>query len=291
MDVLPEPDPAYRHVSLATLIRFYQQPARFFLKERFGLRLTEYGDDLPIREPFGLEKYRERDVRSCIFQQLKKAQPAASAEAVLRAQGLLPHGKPGELVFRKEVALTEAFFHSIQPLPALQREVFGVTLGEFQLSGTVNDLDKLAGRRVYAFDKLSYWDWLDIWLHHLALNTLPASVCSHQTLIDTPEKRFQLAPVADAEAQLQHLLDGYWQGLQEPLAFFPKSGLNLMEQKEPDVAKVMSTWDGSGRFAGECEKPEYRLLYRGVNPLEAQEDEFVALASGVFGQMLSARTG
>ncbi|MBO0613248.1 exodeoxyribonuclease V subunit gamma [Thiothrix fructosivorans] len=290
-DVLPEPDPSYRHVSLASLIRFYQQPARFFLKERFGLRLTEYGDELPIREPFGLEKYSERDVRSCIFRQLQQEQPAASAEALLRAQGLLPHGKPGELVFRKEAGITEDFFHSIQPLPLLQRETVSLTLGEFQLSGTLGDLDKTTGRTVYEFDKLSYWNWLDIWLHHLALNTLPESICPHQTLIYTPEKSYQLQAVANAQEQLHQLLEWYWQGLHEPLAFFPKSGFNLMEQKVPDVAKIMSTWDGSGSFAGECEKPEYRLLYRGVNPLEAQEDAFVAIASGVFGQMVSARTG
>jgi exodeoxyribonuclease V gamma subunit len=64
-----------------------------------------------------------------------------------------------------------------------------------------------------------------------------------------------------------------------------------MGQKEPDVAKVMSTWDGSGNFAGECEKPEYRLLYRSINPLEEQEDAFMSIAQGVFGQMFSVRTG
>jgi exodeoxyribonuclease V gamma subunit len=155
----------------------------------------------------------------------------------------------------------------------------------------LGDLDKTTGRTVYEFDKLSYWNWLDIWLHHLALNTLPESICPHQTLIYTPEKSYQLQAVANAQEQLHQLLEWYWQGLHEPLAFFPKSGFNLMEQKVPDVAKIMSTWDGSGSFAGECEKPEYRLLYRGVNPLEAQEDAFVAIASGVFGQMVSARTG
>lgn len=288
---LPPPDPAYRQVSLANLTRFYQHPARVFLKERFGLRLAEYGDELPIREPFGLEKYRDRDVRACIFRQLQQGLPAGSAEPLLRAQGLLPHGKPGEWVFRKEVGVMEPFFQSLPPATRLQREAFSLTLGEFHLSGSVANVDKSLGRTVYAFGKLSYWDWLDIWLQHLALNTLPDSVCPPTTRIDTPDASYELQAVADARAQLQQLLEWYWQGLQEPLAFFPKSGLNLMEQKVPEVAKIMSTWDGSGNFAGECEKPEYRLLYRGINPLETQEEAFVAIAQGVFGQMLSVRTG
>ncbi len=123
----------------------------------------------------------------------------------------------------------------------------------------------------------------------MALNTLPESVCPHQTLVYSPQDSYQLEPVADALEQLQQLLEWYWQGLQEPLPFFPKSGFNLMEQKEPDVAKIISTWEGSGNFAGEGEKPEYRLLYRGVNPLEVQEDAFVQIAQGVFGKMFSVR--
>lgn len=286
---LPEPDPAYRALNLADLIRFYQNPARVFLKERFGLRLSEYAEELPVREPFGLEKYRDREVRDCIFQQLQQALPVSAAEPLLRAQGLLPHGKPGELVFRKEVDVTEEFFKRIQPLAVWQRAQFSLSAGDFYLSGTLNQLDVTGGRTLYELGKLSYWNWLDAWLHHLALNTLPESICPHVTLIHTPEDSYQLEPVSNAREQLQQLLAWYWQGLQAPLPFFPKSGLNLMEQKEPEVAKVMSTWEGSGSFSGECAKPEYRLLYRDSNPLETHEAEFLAIAHGVFGQMLSVR--
>ncbi|OQX13766.1 MAG: exodeoxyribonuclease V subunit gamma [Thiothrix lacustris] len=286
---LPAPDPAYRALNLADLIRFYQNPARVFLKERFGLRLNEYAEELPVREPFALEQYRERDVRECIFQQLQQALPVSTAEPLLRAQGLLPHGKPGELVFRKEADVTEAFFKRIQPLALWQRELFDLTEGDFYLSGILNKLDVTTGRTLYELGKLSYWDWLDAWLHHLALNTLPESVCPHITLIHTPEASYRLEAVSDAREQLQQLLAWYWQGLHAPLPFFPKSGFNLMEQKEPEVAKIMSTWEGSGNFAGECEKPEYRLLYRDSNPLETHEAAFMAIAQGVFGQMFSVK--
>ncbi|WP_051543528.1 exodeoxyribonuclease V subunit gamma [Thiothrix lacustris] len=288
---LPPPDPASRYVSLANLIRFYQHPARVFLKERFGLRLAEYTDELPIREPFGLEQYRDREVRACIFQQLKQALPAATAEPLLRAQGLLPHGKPGELAFKKEVAVTEAFFQSLQPLPVLERESLSLTLGEFHLSGTVASLDKAVGRKVCEFGKLSYWNWLDIWLHHLALNTLRESDCPHRTLIDTPEHSFQLEPVADAREQLQQLLDWYWQGLQEPLAFFPKSVFEACDNKTGEMKwdAAHKTWNGDTFSGRECDKPEYSLLYRGINPLEEQEDACMDITQGVFGNMFRAK--
>lgn len=286
---LPEPDPAHRSLTLADLIRFYQNPARVFLKERFGLRLGEYAAELPIREPFGLEQYRDRDVRECIFQQLQQALPANAAEPLLRAQGLLPHGKPGELVFRKEADVAEAFFNRIQPLAAWQCAPFSLMAGDFYLSGTINKLDVTAGRTLYELGKLSYWNWLDVWLHHLALNTLPESVCPHITLIHTPEGSYQLEPVSDAREQLQQLLAWYWQGLQAPLPFFPKSAFGMMDATVPKLDTALEKWHSKGRYSGECEKPEYRLLYRDSNPLEAHEAAFMAIARGVFGEMMRAR--
>lgn len=289
-ETLPEPDPAYRQVSLAELIRFYQHPGRAFLKGRFGLRLAEAGEELPVREPFTLEQYSDRDVRACIFRQLQRGLPAASALPLLRAQGLLPHGKPGELAFQQEVGVTEAFFQAIQPVPELRREYFSLALDGFHLSGVIGGLDAGSGRRIDELGNLSYWNWLDIWLHHLALNALETPVCPRYTRVHSPDRHYQLQPVADARGQLQQLLDWYWRGLREPLPFFPKSGFNLMEQGEPDISRVMSTWEGSGNFSGESEKPEYRLLYRGVNPLEGQADAFLEIAGYVFGGLFAARS-
>jgi exodeoxyribonuclease V gamma subunit len=283
---LPEPDLHYRQLSLADLIRFYQHPARAFLRARFGLHLGERDYELPIREPFTLEGYSDTDVRDCIFQQLAKALPAGNALPLLRAQGLLPHGKPGDLLFAREAGVTQTFFDSIQPLPEVRREAFSLVLGDFRLTGVVGQLGS-EGRKVYTLGKLSYWQWLDIWLHHLVLNTLDVADCPHQTLVFSPEKNQRLEPVADAAGQLEQLLAWYWQGLQEPLPFFPKTGFKLMDNSEPEISKAMSTWEGSGGFMGESQKPEYRLLYREGNPLETQAEDFMSIAQGIFGQMFS----
>ena len=287
-ELLPEPDAAYRQVTLSGLISFFQQPARFFLRERFGLSLGEYNQALPIREPFVLEGFSTEDIRNAIFQELEKGREVGDALPLLRAQGLLPHGKPGDLLFYREVDVTRTFFDGIQPLPTLRREPFTLSLGDFYLSGVVNQLDE-EGRKVYSLGNLSYWSWLDIWLHHLALNALEGRAYGCQTFIYSPEKNHILKPVEDAGGQLAQLLAWYWQGLREPLPFFPKTGFNMMEQKEPEISKVMSTWEGSGSFAGESEKPEYRLLYRDENPLETQAADFLQIAQDVYGQMFNAR--
>lgn len=287
--LLPAPDASYRNVSLSELIRFFQHPARFFLRARFGLRLGERDHDILVREPFALEGFTDTDIREVIFQQLQQGADAGNALPLLRAQGLLPHGKPGDLLFAREVTVVERFFNSLELPTEWERQAFSVTLGDFQLSGVVGQLTP-HGRKIHALGKLSYWQWLDIWLQHLALNLLEAKPCQPQTEVYSPEQHYLLLPQADAAEQLEQLLIWYWQGLQEPLPFFPKTGFNLMEQAEPDVLKVMSTWTGSGNFAGEGEKPEYRLLYRDENPLETQAETFLHIASGVFGRLFSART-
>ena len=150
---------------------------------------------------------------------------------------------------------------------------------------------------MYDLGTLSYWQWLDIWLQHLALNCITNLPCPAQTIVYALVKKercltptcYELQPVADAAEQLAQLLTWYWRGLHEPLPFFPKSGLALAESKEHKISLARDKWESSGHYEGECEKPEYRLLYRGIDPLEVYTDEFTHLAVGIYQPMLNAR--
>lgn len=285
---VPELQAEDQRVTLSELIRFFQHPGRAFLLRRFGLRPGERVEELPAREPFTLENYSGDEIRARVFQQLRQGLPVGQVVPVLRAEGMLPHGEPGQLLFAKEATVAENFFASLDDFPEMHSQSFETTLGEFQLYGVIDNLTA-SGRHVYALGNLSYWSWLDIWLKHLALSLPADGGLPRVTQVFSPDSRYCLEPVEDAHSQLKQLLAWYWQGLQEPLPFFPKSGLKLMEMKEPDVSRVMSTWEGSGGFSGEGEKPEYRLLYRGDNPLKTHEEDFTRIAAGVFGHMLAAR--
>lgn len=282
---LPPPDPHYRQLALSDLIRFYQHPARYFLQERFGLRLGERDESLPVREPFELEKFSDATLREVIFQCVSRGQAAETALPLLRAQGLLPHGTPGALLFGREVSVTQDFFERVQPLPVLQQQSFYLELGEFSLSGVLGQLDS-SGRREYVLGKLSYWQWLEIWLQHLVLNALPESTYGRHTQVLGVEKDVQLLPVEDAAAQLEQLLAWYWRGLQQPLAFFPKTAFEMAKLDAPTPAQATTKWESSYGYAGEGDKPEYRLLYRHENPLETHWDEFLEITQGLFKAML-----
>ena len=306
-EVLPEPDASLRHVNLERLTRFFQQPARTFLQQRLGLRLYEQAHEIAGREPFAIELYQDGEVRSAIFQQFSRQQPATQALPVLRAKGLLPHGELGDLIFAEQVKVTQAFYqqqsssvaHTLKPLS------FSLVFGEFQLTGLIKQLT-VEGRKICELGRLSYWQWLGIWLQHLVLNAVENAPCPRVTKVYGLERKdeknnkhlqpvmYQLRPIADAHAQLQQLLEWYWQGLCAPLPFFPKSAFEAVQRTKegsitfnPETAN--NTWSGETYRSRECDKPEYRLLYRGENPLQTQAQTVERIAQAIFGRCLAAQ--
>ena len=116
---------------------------------------------------------------------------------------------------------------------------------------------------------------------------------------------------ADAAALLRQLLDIYWQGLSQPLRFFPSSALAFAEadikrqQKQARAAQSAATkkpakpaattspldkaraeWEGSDfpKRDGEREDVSFDLCFRNVDPLDG---EFAQLALTVFTPILA----
>ncbi len=290
VECLPEPDLALREVSLTELIRFYRHPARHFLQQQLDLKLRDEDDELATREPFTLEPFADSEIGRQTWKHLEQGGAAEALELLLRAQGLLPHGKPGELIFEQHFNQAQALFTQYPPLPDSEHFPFHLTLGEFTLYGMLESVT-MDGLRECHFGYMGAWQWVSIWLRHLVLNacdTLPKN-WQRVTRIYTVETGFELMPVPDAHAQLSRLLQGYWQGLQAPLPFLPKSAWAIMEKASADINKGIAAWDGTDMKAGEASKPEYQLLYRGWNPFAEQQEAILYWAQQVFGSLHAAR--
>ena len=80
------------------------------------------------------------------------------------------------------------------------------------------------------------------------------------------------------------------------MLFFPKSAFEAVKYDKKtqalvfDAKQAQSTWDGETYQRREADKPEYRLLYRGVNPLEQEADTVREIALAIFGGLLNAKT-
>ncbi|MGB0848096.1 MAG: exodeoxyribonuclease V subunit gamma [Thiolinea sp.] len=289
--VLDEPDEALRHITLADLVRFYRQPARQFLRQRFDLILYEEDEALAGREPFALEPFSDTLISQQILSHYQADKPAEQTEATLRARGLLPHGTPGELLFKQQY---DGVVELASQLPEVDDwrsfEVF-LQSEQVEMRGELTNVSA-QGRHILLFGYVGAWQWLEIWLQHLALNAavrLPDD-WSRLTCVYTAEKCYVLQPVENADQQLQALLDGYWQGLQQPLPFFPKSAWKMMEAKEPQIETALREWLANDMYhRGEALKPEYQLLYRGQSPIPEHADEFMGWAELIFGSLFRCR--
>lgn len=291
---LPEPDEQLRQVSLNELIQFYRNPARVFLQRQFDLRLTEVADELAEREPFALEAFTDSLISEQALRHLQQGREAWQVQPVLRAQGLLPHGKPGELLFEHQMEQVQKLLEKL-PKPAEQRTLdLNLDLGAFSLQGQVASVSA-AGIQLYHFGHLGVWQWVSVWIQHLAL-----SLCERPpnwaatTQLFTVDKVWQLTEIPDAAAELELLLGGYWLGLKEPLPFFPKSAWQMAEKGGgTDVQKALKAgqdeWLGNNYHTGEGVKPEYRLLYRGRHPIEEQPEDCLEWAQRVFGRLIALR--
>lgn len=283
---LPAPDSAETaEIELDALIRFLRNPAAAFLEERLGVRLPGEEDALEDSEPFiaaGLEKY---DLRRAILEQALAGADSAAVQTLLRARGGLPHGVVGDLVFAEHAQATDDFIRRLRPRLGEPGEALEVDLRlpAGRLRGWLPT--PVDNRLVsFRFGKLSARDRLCVWVHHLAYCAVRGAGAGGSIHV-AADKTLSLVPVADARGRLADLLDLRWQGLCEPVAFFPETSLAWAEKGEMS-GKVAQAWAGDRNLGAESLDPANAIAWRGRDPLALPE--FGALGARVWAPFLSA---
>jgi len=289
---LSEPPAEWRTVDLDDLVRFFANPAKFLLTRRMGIRLDEGEEVLPDAEPFtltGLERYLlgERLVTKGLA-----GQDLRGYLAVARAAGRLPHGMAGDCIYEelrigveRFVARTRLFLES----PQLESLPLDLALGDFRVTGRISGRygNRLVQQR-YARAKPQ--DHLRAWIAHLALGLADSPRSSMLVGLrgegEATWVAWEYGPVENGAEALAGLLEHYWEGLQRPLPFFPRSSWAYarlaLEKGSPEgeaLRKVSEAWAGDDYRRGELEDPYYHLCFRDIDPLD---DEFQRLAVDVF---------
>ncbi|MCP4081913.1 MAG: hypothetical protein GY743_16880, partial [Planctomycetaceae bacterium] len=139
----------------------------------------------------------------------------------------------------------------------------------------------------------SIWkgELLALWIQHLALNVAAPDGVKRQTRWFSPKETVQFPPVKNARQLLGQLMEIYWQGLSEPLRFFPKSSREyqkyLREGKPDDYAlgKAWHCWTGNDYQPGEYQNSHYQLAFPDPDQLNEQ---FVDLSDRVYSPLLDA---
>ena len=286
---LPAPPDGWREVPLARLVRFFANPARFFLEQRLGIRPEEPAAPLVEREPFTLENLDAYGIREELLELLLRGDDPETLFRAVRSRGILPPGRHGRELWEGAVAGVSSFAErvgaaggGVPELPPLDLEL---RIGAFRLTGRLRGLRperKIAWRPA----RLKAKDLLRCWLEHLALLAGRRPGDPLESLLVMEDGTAAFGGVAGGEALLGELLDLYWRGLSEPLRFFPEAALAYAGGLAWDLAKARKGWWDPYRERGEKGDPSFRLCFGADDPFTAGFEE---LARAVMGPLVRNR--
>lgn len=278
------------------LARFFRNPVRYLLRERLGIHLEENEGLIEPREPFALDFDSQREIRSRLLAAELTGRPPEHVLAALRASGLVQIGEVGRRILEMEhetVANIAARLKAYRAGAPREPVALGLEIGDMRVVGSVSDLWP-RGRIIVRLNPIRAADLVEAWVHHLCLNVLrPQEVEPVTYLIGAggtkEEAELRFAPVADAEEHLRRLLALYWQGLQGPLHFFPRSARAYVDAGKDPLGAARKEWEtqrgqGGSQRLGEGEEAYYKLAFRDLDPLDEQ---FETLAEAIFGSLLS----
>lgn len=304
---LPAPEEAIQVIRVEDLLRFFRQPAGYFLKERLGIRLPDEEAAVSGREPLALDKLEEFSLGSWLLDRLRAGADAAAELPLMKAMGVLPLGTPGQFWFEGLVekasplseALRQTELGEKRPPVPVDLGVAGV-----RLTGSLGELWS-SGRWRVSFGRMTGKRLLELWIGQLVLDCAagaeapPRSVLICRDDKDSPVRVNLPSQGSGAPDLLAGLVGLYREGLRRPLRFFPNTSFRYAERiaagkPEPAARSAMaSAWRsiyGSG--PGEGDHPAVRLAFREVDPLAesvpGDDLDFRTLALRVFGPLLAA---
>ncbi len=278
---LPDPPEEWKTVDINQLCRFFANPAKFLLTQRLGIYLEEEEGLFDETEPFdvkGLDKYQLE--QELVEKGAEKRSLEDSFQAV-RASGQLPHGVPGECFYKETCRGVESFLgrlSSYREGTLLEPLEVDLRLEKFRLVGRIESIYP-NGLLHFRYANLKPRDRLRIWIHHLILNKIKNQTYPCNGILACKDFDCKYPPVKESEALLKDLLEVYWQGLIEPIHFFPLSSWKYVEElakgKDPDQAlkSARNTWEGSGFNRGEIEDSYCQVCFEHADPLDGEFEE------------------
>jgi exodeoxyribonuclease V gamma subunit len=280
---LAEPSQEMREVSPANLLAFYDNPARYLLRNRLGIRLDGQAPPLDDREPFDLDSLDAFLIRREMLELLLDGKDLEDCRDLVKARGILPPARQGEMLFDGLAAEVSGLAGRIRELtgghPPLASLQVDLEIDGFRISGRISGVwpDHLIR---YRCGKCSGRDRLRLWIEHLILSASAPEGRPGDSILVTLDAEPRFEPVADAVPILRTLLGYYWQGLTRALKFFPRTSFAFANKR--DLNNARTVWSGE-RFP-ENDDPYYALSFAETDPLDG---EFEELAHAVFEPLIA----
>lgn len=277
---IPVPEQQCKLIEIADLLRFFNNPQKFFIQRVLLIRLSGVAQLDPETEPFTLDKLAEYQINQRLIAALLQGDKISSER--LQAEGCWPTGHLGDLLIQEKNTELGKFVNHLESLDigtALVDQTININI-DINIDGIrlVGKLENcyVNGSLLFRYAQLKAKDFMQAWLQHLLINQLQAQdthlVMQNQRLLFT-----------DNDAQsgadyLSQLITIYRQGQLKPspflltpaLAYIQQALVNKKSNKQPiDVAREQLQKEISNGY-----EPELALIYRLEAIDELLDDEF-----------------
>ena len=267
-------------VNVHQFIRFWCNPVRTWLTDRLSIRLFEREEDLPVREPFVLERKARQTIRKQIVEALMLHRPEAPIRDRITASGLLPAAAIGQAWLEKEAyasvkfttRLPEALSHETLPPESFHLQAAGLIL-----VGEISTL-RPEGQLSFIVGKINVAQLVALWLWHLILCAVRPTGVSCRSACYDEARLWQLKDEQSALALLEPWLVFWRQGQDQPLPFFSRTSWAYAEalaaepcRRDKAMHKAHGKWSQSVNREGmvaQKDEATCALAFRNQQPLK-----------------------
>lgn len=266
-------------LSLEQLQRFWRHPVRAFFQQRLGVNFRSEEGELSETEPFILEPIERFLLNQQLLNTLIEQQDTGKLFARYRAAGQLPYGAFGEIVWEKQQQEMQLLAEKVsaERQPSVSREV-DIAIAGVHLTGWLADVQP-EGLLRWRPSILNEGHGLQLWLEHLVFIASGGQGQSRMYGRKDSQWIFPQMEPSQAEYYLSQLIEGYKQGINQPLMLLPQSGgawLRACYDPHQDAilwdeptqlkarSKLIAVWEGNAVAAGERADIWLQRLHRSL---------------------------
>src|SRR5829696_4319269 len=272
----PLPESSGPLVELEDLVRFAEHPVRAFLRQRLGVMLGDFTEEVGDALTVELDHLEQWGVGTRLLEGRLAGADMDACVAAEVARGLLPPGRLGEpVIARLRPTVEELAGYALRLGKSESRSAdVKLELGDGRiLSGTVPGIHRDL-LRVVQYSRVAPKHRIALWVRWLALTAAYPDRPIQAVLLGRaragaqgPVTICRLAPVGaeSAREQLAVLLDLHARGLREPLPVACASSAAYIRGGEPLARKA---WESEWNFPKEDAEPEHQLAFGGILTFE-----------------------
>ncbi|MGX9417068.1 exodeoxyribonuclease V subunit gamma [Vibrio sp. WJH972] len=273
------------NIDLTELQAFWRNPAKFFFNRRLNVAYEDYSIIVEDIEPFSFDSLTSFGLRAEVIEHLvtRQNEDVETLKQVKRAQGLLPKNAFGEIEFESHLVQATPVAEKVTQLTQTPLDDVELTLEFYpfddersvQVNGWLTQRYEMGMLR-YRAGAIRSADKLQGWVDHLLLNLAGYDQSTHLIGFDKKKgiEHITFTPIdADvARHYIERLLRYFFNGMNQPLAYFPKTalvGVEAQRAQEDDVKlskKMADAYNGSQMISGEGSNPYYSRLWPELTP-------------------------